>query len=179
MGLNINAPTDSANVGGGGEPPTKRPKLSKQPTFEDLSKTIDQQGHSLNDIISRINSNQQNQTPSQQQSLQDFLANNNFTPTNTGLGGIPSIPNLNVSGPGSSNNNIPNNNFDLEDFLNSNDGLIEDLNNINTGTGNNGGIPSGSITEDTSTVNDKDGEDLINKVGSIEEIFDELGSDKK
>ncbi|KAH3679349.1 hypothetical protein WICMUC_001089 [Wickerhamomyces mucosus] len=85
--------------------PNKRPKFQSQPSYEDLSRSIDQQDNNINDIISRINAQQD-------------------------------TSNLN-------NNNI-NNNFDLDEFLNNNDNLI---------------------------ANDDD--DLLNKVGSIEEIFDD------
>lgn len=112
--------TASGTVEEASEPPLKKPKLQKQPTFEDLSRSIDQQGHSINDIISRINNSQQETSG----------------PIDNGTGTI----------------NNGDSNFDLDDFLNNNEDLID-----------------GEVTND----------DLINKVGSIEEIFDDIKDSSK
>jgi len=87
-----------------------RPSMTPQPSFEDLSKTIEQQGQSINEIISRIQQNQPQQFPfdQQQQSSQQSSSQQQTVQT----------PNLPPS-------------FDLDEFLNQD--LLPDDNEANLG----------------------------------------------
>lgn len=80
--------------------PQRPAVVTHQPSFEDLSKTIEQQGQSINDIINRI---QQNQPPQSQQNQQ------------------------NTGNSSTSNSDSQPQTFDLDEFLNQD--LIQDDNN--------------------------------------------------
>ncbi|CCH43483.1 Heat shock factor protein [Wickerhamomyces ciferrii] len=131
-------------------PSSDRPNVTThQPSFDDLSRTIEEQGQSINDIISRI---QQGQPNNQEQSSN----NNNNNTQQIGNG----IEQYETSSTSSSNNNP--NTFDLDDFLNQEVYLPQE--DPTTTIGGTGGSKLGKVHEIYDANDDDDDDEDIEEI---------------